>query len=275
MATAGENQTQGQSFSQIWSTAKSVWLDLTGSDSFEIDLFDAEGNNLGSFNFSLSDKPEELGFIENIDGRQMLVILNNVCSIRKAIVGRFKINNQVGLICNKKAIYTFLGHIGVYIPLGVFGIEAEPKQVKVNVSSQAIAEALQSLDLTVCSSNLKNTLKTLLNEMNFTLCRENTLGELIKATLISVLQDENLVRSVRDCPYIPIRSLNGTQGSIYGDGENITLSKLGKTFKVVGSFHIVRDTDLNLTTAYALSLSSNVEPSLILPEPVLKQLQSN
>ena len=101
------------------------------------------------------------------------------------------------------------------------------------------------------------------------------LGTVVRATLNELFEERNsdLIRVIKDCPYIPIRSLNGTQGSIYGDGENITLSKLGKTFKVVGSFHIVRDTDLNLTTAYALALSSNVEPSLILPEPVLKQLQ--
>jgi len=65
--------------------------------------------------------------------------------------------------------------------------------------------------------------------------------------------------------------LDGRDGAVYKDGEFIYLDKIGKTFKVLGSFHIVRDTDLNLTTCYALGIDK--EPSLILPEVVLKQLK--
>ncbi len=95
----------------------------------------------------------------------------------------------------------------------------------------------------------------------------------LKDALKEVLDEKNsdLVLVKRDCPYIPIRSLNGRDGSIYGDGETIYLSKLGKTFKVLGSFHIVRDSDLNLATCYVLGLDN--EPSLILPDVILQQLQ--
>lgn len=95
----------------------------------------------------------------------------------------------------------------------------------------------------------------------------------LKSVLKEILDEKNsdLVLVKRDCPYIPIRSLNGRDGSIYGDGETIYLNKLGKTFKVLGSFHIVRDSDLNLATCYVLGLDN--EPSLILPDVILKQLQ--
>jgi len=95
----------------------------------------------------------------------------------------------------------------------------------------------------------------------------------LKQALKEVLEDENsdLIRVIKDCPYIPIRSLDGKDGAVYKDGEFIYLDKIGKTFKVLGSFHIVRDTDLNLATCYALGIDK--EPSLILPEVVLKQLK--
>ncbi len=94
-----------------------------------------------------------------------------------------------------------------------------------------------------------------------------------KKALKEILEEENseLIRVIKDCPYIPIRSLDGIDGAVYKDGEYIYLSKIGKTFKVLGSFHIVRDTDLNLATCYALGIEK--EPSLILPEVVLKQLE--
>jgi len=92
----------------------------------------------------------------------------------------------------------------------------------------------------------------------------------LEDALRKALGDSDLVKVVRDCPYIPIKSLNGKDGAIYKDGEFIYLDKIGKTFKVLGSFHIVRDTDLNLVTCYALG---DKEPSLILPEVVLSQLK--
>jgi len=102
----------------------------------------------------------------------------------------------------------------------------------------------------------------------------NVSAETIKQALKEVLEEENsdLIRVIKDCPYIPIRSLNGTDGAVYKDGEFIYLDKIGKTFKVLGSFHIVKDTDLNLATCYALGIDSK-EPSLILPELILNQLK--
>jgi len=102
----------------------------------------------------------------------------------------------------------------------------------------------------------------------------NVSAETIKQALKEVLEEENsdLIRVVKDCPYIPIRSLDGRDGAVYKDGEFIYLDKIGKTFKVLGSFHIVKDTDLNLATCYALGIDSK-EPSLILPELILNQLK--
>jgi len=102
--------------------------------------------------------------------------------------------------------------------------------------------------------------------------KEANLVEALKQALKEVLDEKNsdLVLVKKDCPFIPIRSLNGRDGSIYKDGEYINLQSLGRSFKVLGSFHIVRDTDLNLATCYVLG--DDAGPSLIVPEVVLKEL---
>jgi hypothetical protein len=93
----------------------------------------------------------------------------------------------------------------------------------------------------------------------------------LRVVLEDVLKDANLVRVERDCPYIPLRSLNGKDGSIYRDGEYLTLGKLDRTFRVLGSFSLVKDTDLGSTVAYVLGLDDN-NPSLVIPYPILKSL---
>ena len=92
--------------------------------------------------------------------------------------------------------------------------------------------------------------------------------KVLEESLRTVLDEKNtdLVLLKRDCPYIPLKSLNGSGGAIYQDGEYITLPKLGKTFKVLGSFHFVKDTDLNLAVAYVLG---EEKPSLVVPQLLL------
>ena len=96
--------------------------------------------------------------------------------------------------------------------------------------------------------------------------------KVLEDSLKTVLDEKNtdLVLVKRDCPYIPLRSLNGTGGAIYRDGEYLTLNKLGKTFKVFGSFHFVKDTDLNLAIAYVLG---DDKPSLVVPQLILETLK--
>ena len=97
-------------------------------------------------------------------------------------------------------------------------------------------------------------------------------SKVLEDSLKTVLDEKNsdLVLVKRDCPYIPIKSLNGSGGAIYQDGEYLTLNKLGKTFKVFGSFHFVKDTDLNLAVAYVLG---DDKPSLVVPQLILDALK--
>jgi len=98
-------------------------------------------------------------------------------------------------------------------------------------------------------------------------------AKVLEDSLKAVLDEKNtdLVLVKTDCPYIPLKSLNGTGGAVYADGDHITLNKLGKTFKVLGSFHFVKDTDLNLTVAYVLG--DGGKPSLVVPQLILDTLK--
>lgn len=98
-------------------------------------------------------------------------------------------------------------------------------------------------------------------------------AKVLEDSLKAVLDEKNtdLVLVKTDCPYIPLKSLNGTGGAVYEDGEHITLNKLGKTFKVLGSFHFAKDTDLNLAVAYVLG--DDNKPSLIVPQLILDTLK--